>query len=236
MNQGRIVVITIDYNNMLRKLQELIKKSPALSTGGIILLILLVVGIIFLFNGESAESRIPTYEVKQGPLKISVTETGTIQPKEKIIVKNQLEGQTTIVYLLDEGTKVKKGDLMMELDSSSLSDKKIDQEIAVQNAEAARIDASESYEVAKNQAQRDIDQARLNSEFAKQDLEKYIQGEYPDQLKEAESQITLAEEELCQGKDRLDWSEKLYKEGYLSQSELEKDRLSYRQKELALAR
>jgi HlyD family secretion protein len=234
MNPGRIIMITIDYNDKLRKLQELIKKRPALSTAGIILLILLVVGIISLLNGESAESSIPTYEVKQGPLKISVTETGTIQPKEKIIVKNQVEGQTTIVYLLDEGTKVKKGDLMMELDSSSLSDKKIDQEIAVQNAEAARIDASESYEVAKNQAQSDIDQAKLNYDFAKQDLEKYIQGEYPDQLKEAESQITLAEEELVQSKDTLDWSEKLYKEGYLSQSELERDRLSYSQKELAL--
>ena len=116
-------MITIDFNNKLRKLQELIKKKPALSTGGIILLVLLVVGIIFLFNGESAESSIPTYEVKQGPLKISVAETGTIQPKEKIIVKNQVEGQTTIVYLLDEGTKVRKGDLMMELDSSSLFDK-----------------------------------------------------------------------------------------------------------------
>src|SRR4030043_347548 len=224
MKPGRIIIIMITINyNKLQKLQELIMKRPALSTGCIILFVLLIVGIIFLFNGEDAESSIPAYEVKQGPLKISVTETGTIQPKEKIIVKNQVEGQTTIVYLLDEGTKVRKGDLMMELDSSALSDKKIDQEIAVQNAEAARIDASESYEVAKNQAQSDIDQARLNSEFAKQDLEKYIQGEYPDQLKEAESQITLAEEELCQGKDRLDWSEKLYKEGYLSQSELEKD-------------
>jgi HlyD family secretion protein len=229
-----MIMITIDYNNKLRKLQELMKKRPALSTGGIILLVLLVVGIIFLFNGESAESSISTYEAKQGPLKISVAETGTIQPKEKIIVKNQVEGQTTIVYILDEGTKVRKGDLMMELDSSALSDKKIDQEIAVQNAEAARIDASESYEVAKNQAQSDIDQAKLNYDFAKQDLEKYIQGEYPDQLKEAESQITLAEEELVQAKDKLDWSEKLYKEGYLSQSELERDRLSYSQKELAL--
>jgi HlyD family secretion protein len=233
MNPGRIIMITINYNK-LQKLQDLIKRRPALSTGGIILLVLLIVGIIFLFNGESAESSIPTYEVKQGPLKISVTETGAIQPREKIIVKNQVEGQTTIVYLLDEGTKVKKGDLMMELDSSSLSDKKIDQEIAVQNAEAARIDASENYEVAKNQAQSDVDQAKLNYEFAKQDLEKYIQGEYPDQLKEAESQITLAEEELVQAEDRLDWSEKLYKEGYLSQSELERDRLSYSQKELAL--
>ena len=112
--------------------------------------------------------------------KISITETGTIQPKEKIIVKNEVEGSTTIAYLVDEGTKVKKGDLMMELDSSTLSDKKVDQEISVQNAEASRIDASENYEVAKNQAQSDIESAKLTYDFAQQDLKKYIEGEYPD--------------------------------------------------------
>ena len=56
----------------------------------------------------------------------------------------------------------------------------------------------------------------------------------PTQLKEAESNITVAEEEVAQAKDTLDWSKKLYEEGYLSQSELEKDTLSYTQKQLAV--
>jgi HlyD family secretion protein len=221
-------------HDKLKKLQEIMKKRPTASAAGIIILVLLIWGIISLISGESAESSIPTYTVKQGPLQISITETGTIQPKEKIIVQNQVEGQTTIVYLLDEGTEVKKGDLMMELDSSTLSDKKIDQEIQVMNAEASRIDASENNEVAKNQAQSDIESAKLNYDFAVLDLKKYNEGEYKDQLREAESNITIAEEELAQAEGTLGWSEKLYKEGYLSQSELEKDTLSKTQKQLAL--
>jgi HlyD family secretion protein len=191
-------------------------------------------GVISLFTDEDAQSSINTYAVKQGPLKISITVSGSIQPKDKEIIKNQVEGQTAITYLVDEGIKVNKGDLMMELDSSSLSDKMVDQEIQVQNAAAANIDATENYEVAKNQAQSDIDQAQLNYDFAQLDLKKYLEGEYPNQLKEAESQITLAEEELAQAKDKLEWSQKLYEEKFLSQSELEKDELSYNQKQLSL--
>jgi HlyD family secretion protein len=220
----------IHYN----ELKEIIKKKPAVSAAGIIVLVLLVWGGISLISGGSAESSIPTYTVKQGPLKISIVETGTIQPREKLIVKNQVEGQTTIVYLADEGTKVKKGDLMMELDSSSLSDKKVDQEIQVMNASAANIDASENFEVSKNQAQSDMDQAQLNYDFAQQDLKKYIEGSYPDSLKQAESDITLAEQDLSQAKDKLDWDQKLSAEKYLSQTELNTDTLSYNQKQLGV--
>jgi len=223
-----------NYSKLFGKLQEIIKKRPAVSLAGIAVLVFVLWGVLSLFSGEDAQSSIPIYTAKQGPLKISITETGTIQPAEKVIVKNEVEGSTTIVFIVEEGTKVKKGDLMMELDSSTLSDKKVDQEISVQNADASRIDANENYEVSKNQAQSDIESAKLAYEFAQLDLKKYIEGEYPDQLKEAESNITVAEEEVAQAKDTLDWSKKLYEEGYLSQSELEKDTLSYTQKQLSV--
>ena len=220
----------LNYN----KLQEIIKKRPAISLGGIAVLGLFAWGVISLLSGDDAQSSIHNYIVKQGPLKISLTETGTIQPKEKIIIKNEVEGSTAITYLVDEGSKVKKGDLMMELDSSTLSDKKVDQEIQVQKAEASNIEASENYEVSKNQAQSDIESAQLAYDFAQQDLKKYLEGEYPNALAQAESDITLAEQELSQAKEKLDWDKKLYAEKYLSQTELETDMLSYNQKEIAL--
>jgi HlyD family secretion protein len=220
----------LNYN----KIREILKKKPGLSIAGGAVLVLVLWGMISLLTGGDAESSIPTYAVKKGPLKISITQTGSIQPKEKIIVKNKVEGSTAIVYLLDEGTHVNAGDLMMELDSSSLSDKKVDQEIAVQKAEASDIEASENFEVTKNQAQSDMESAQLAYDFAQQDLKKYLEGEYPNSLAQANSDITVAEESLSQAKDKLDWSKKLNSEKYLSQTELETDTLSYNQKEIAL--
>jgi len=173
----------LNYNSLYGNLQGFIKKRPAMSIAGGAVLVFVVWGVISLFSGGDAQSSIPTYTVKEGPLKISITETGTIQPKDKTIIKNQVEGTTAITYLVDEGNKVKAGDLLMSLDSSTLSDKVTDQEISVQNAAASNIEASENYEVAKNQAQSDIESAQLAYDFAQQDLKKYVEGEYPDALK-----------------------------------------------------
>ena len=82
--------------------------------------------------------------------------------------------------------------------------------------------------------QSDIESAQLAYDFAQLDLKKYIEGEYPNSLTAAESNITVAEAEVAQAKDTLDWSKKLYEEQYLSESELEKDTLSYTRKQLAV--
>jgi HlyD family secretion protein len=114
----------------------------------------------------------------------------------------------------------------VELDASQLLDQKIDQEIQVQNAEASFISARENLEVVKNQAQSDVDKAQLNYDFAVQDLEKYLEGEYPNQLKDAENKITISKEEVERAREKVQWSRKLYEENYISQTELQADELS----------
>jgi len=177
-------------------------------------------------DSEGTDINIATFTVKRGPLTISVIESGTIKAREQEIIKSEVEGRTTILSLVDEGTHVQKGDLLIELDSSNLLDSQIDQEIRVQNAEASFIRARENMAVAENQAKSDVDRAELDYEFAKQDLEKYIEGEYPNDLKRAESNIQLAQEELARSEETLKWSERLFKENFISQSELQTDQLA----------
>lgn len=168
----------------------------------------------------------PTFAAQRGPLTISITESGTIQAREQVLLKNEVEGRTTIITLKEEGRSVKKGELLIELDASALEDQRIEGEIKVQNAEASMIGAREGLEVAKSQARSDIAQAELDNRFAKEDLQNYIDGEYPRSLKEAESKITLALEELENANETLRWSEKLFAEKYISQTELDRDRLA----------
>ena len=49
----------------------------------------------------------------------------------------RVEGRTTIISIVPEGTKVKKGDLVCELDSALLRDQLTNQRIATQGAEAS---------------------------------------------------------------------------------------------------
>jgi len=168
----------------------------------------------------------PVFTVTEGPLTISVTESGTIKAREQEIIKNELEGRTTILYLIEEGTRVRKGDLLVELDASSLEDAKVDQDIRVQNAEAAFIQSRENLAVVENQAQSDIDKAELTLRFAREDLVQYQEGEFPNALKEYEARITLAKEELQRAEETFKWSKVLFDEKYLAESELQADELA----------
>lgn len=200
--------------------------------------ILLVVALAFLFirntDGPTGTTEMPTFAVAEGPLTISVVEAGTIRPREQIILKNEVEGQTVILFLIDEGTEVKTGDLLVELDSSQLLDQRVNQQIQVINAEATFVNARENLAVVTSQAQADIDQATLDLQFARQDLEQYQAGEYPKLEKEAKATITLAEETLTNARNTYDWSLKLFEEKYIAEAELKKDELSWQKTKIDL--
>jgi len=190
-----------------------------------------VIGLALILLGTAGSSTKPTNEqatfaAKRGPLTISVLESGTIKAREQIIIKNEVEGRTSIITLIPEGTRVKKGDLLVELDTSTLEDTKIDQDIRTQNAEASYINAKENLAVVKNQAEADIDKAKLTFEFAQQDLDQYEQGKYPNERTAAENEITLRQEELKRAEETLTWSQKLYDNKYISQAELMADQLA----------
>jgi HlyD family secretion protein len=173
-----------------------------------------------------------TYRVQRGPLTISVTESGTIKAREQLIIKNGVEGRTTIISLVPEGTRVQKGDLLVQLDASALEDQKDDQEIRVMNGEAAFVRARENLEVVKNKAASDVDKAELELRFAGEDLKKYVEGEFPQKIMEGQAKVTLAEEELSRAQEKLEWSKVLFDEKYLSQTELQGDELAAKKAEL----
>jgi HlyD family secretion protein len=177
-------------------------------------------------------SSFSTFIAKKGPLIISVLESGTISPRDQITLKNEVEGRTSIVSLVPDGSIVKKGDLLVELDSSTLKDAIIDQDIMVQKAHAAYIGAQETLAVTENQAKSDIDVARLALKFARQDLQNYVEGTYPTDVNALTAEIRLSEEDLKRAEDVNDWSKRLYEEKYLSETEYMADKLSVQRRKL----
>ena len=199
-----------------------------------VIVVLVAIGLTVVWlkvvrGGESSAEEMATFVAKQGPLTISVLESGTIKSREQLIIKNEVEGRTTIISLVPEGTRVRKGDLLVELDASTMDDDKIEQEIRTMNAEAAFVNAEQTLAVVKNQAASDVNVAGLNLEFAIQDLDQYKVGQYPNDQTAAVNQIEIAEERLTRGEETLKWSKRLYEEKYISQTELQADQLTVSQ-------
>jgi len=201
---------------------------------GVGVAVVAVVALKLTAAGTDEMENAPTFVVKRGPLTISINESGTIKARDMEIIKSELEGMSTVLWVIPEATHVKKGDVLVELDASALEDLKIDQETIVQNAETAAITAREALAVGENQAQADIEMAQLALDFARLDLEKYtgVKGEYETAKTEAEAQVRLAEEELEKAREELKWATTLAAEKYISATELKTAELAFNKADL----
>ncbi len=167
---------------------------------GVALIIVCGVGYVFVQQSTSVEgssTAVPTFEVREGPLLISIVESGTIGAREQRIVKSEVEGQHQITWLIPEGEYVKEGDLLVELDSGSFEYKLLTQQIDTQDAEANLIEAQENLSLMRLSGESNVSGAELRAQFAAEDLVKYIDGDFPLDLKSAQVQVTLALAELA---------------------------------------
>ena len=176
----------------------------------------------------------PTFTVAEGPLTIGITSSGSIQSRDKITLRSELEGNNTIIWVVDEGVNVKAGDLLLEFDSAALVTKRNDQEITAATAEGNLIISEEKLEVTKGDCDANLLEREVDVTLAKMKLEKYEKGDYPQQKREYEADIALADEEVKRAAEKLEWSQRLAKEGFLTRTELQADELALRRKEIAL--
>ena len=223
--------------NLISKI--LVGAGPALRqpkiVGGVVIALLAVV-MFGMMSGDGVEEVTGqlTTPVQRGSLTINLVESGALKPRKQIVIKNDLDDDSTILYIVPEGKLVEEGELLVELDVTELENDVVERRIRVQNNEAALIHAQQNMKVVENQSAADIDQAELNFRFAGEDFKKYEDGEFPKLIKEAETKITLSKEELNQAIEELKWSKILFEEKYLSQSDLQADELSAQRAQLDL--
>ena len=173
-------------------------------------------------------------EVRRGPMTISVIERGNLKAADSVSLKSEIEGSTSILWLVDEGLTVAEGDLLVELDSTDLVDQRFSREISVRNAEATYIKSKQAYEIQKSQNASDIAKSQQNLTFAEEDLRKFLEGERESRRQEGLESITLATEEFARAENDLKWSQELESKGFLTSTELEADRLAENRAEIML--
>ena len=153
----------------------------------IILIAVIVVIAIGAFGflrpkaGGSGNSSTGTglFTVERGDLTISVTESGDIKAVDSVDIKSKVEGRATIVNIVPEGTNitpedVNDGKVLVEMDSSKLTEQLSQREIELSTADASFADANESFLIQVKQNESDVTAAKLKVEFALMDFHKYL--------------------------------------------------------------
>jgi HlyD family secretion protein len=174
------------------------------------------------FLGPKSEAADSLFRVTQGNLLITVAATGDLKAKNSIKIAPEIEGRATIVYIVDEGIQVNKGDILVELDKADLEQRLADQEIGYQSAAANLIQAQEAKKIQEVRNQNDEAQARLWLKFAEADLKKY-QAEFEKTERERKLAIERARTDLIKANDQLNIYEEqnLVEKGFKTQNEFE---------------
>ena len=185
-------------------------------------------------NKEESRPLSLVHKVTRGDLTVTVRERGSLKADNQISIESEVTGQARIIFLVPEGSKIKKGQLLVELDSSGLLESLTQQEITVKTAEANLTGARENVAIQKQQNETETQASKLKIELAEAALLKYKEGDFPQLLRNAKSDITIAEEELKRANDRVKWTAKLEEQGFVTRTELEADELSVKKDQLAL--
>ncbi|MBN1974965.1 MAG: HlyD family efflux transporter periplasmic adaptor subunit [Sedimentisphaerales bacterium] len=133
-----------------------------------------------------------TYTVGSGPLTITVTEGGSIRAFKSVQYKVQVErnrdvSEITILSVVPAGTyisqdDVDKGKVLVQLDSSVLEDRLVQEKLSLTSAEERVTSSQESYRIQLIDNESSISTAELNVRFALLDLQKYLGAELAGQL------------------------------------------------------
>jgi HlyD family secretion protein len=210
------------------------RKRPRIATAGALALALIGGWVIHSLT-RADPTQYTYYPVKRNDFLVSIIEGGTLKAVHEVTVRSELEGVARIISIVPEGTNVHQGDLLVELDSSDLRERLSAQEVTFQNAQFAFVQAKENLAIQKSLIESNLKDAELKVEFARSDLSKYLEGDWPQLEKDTKAKITIAEEELTRAEDRYNWTQQLQRKGYATKSELDADSLAVKRKQIELA-
>ncbi|MBX7103257.1 MAG: hypothetical protein K1X57_04210 [Gemmataceae bacterium] len=179
------------------------------------------------------------HKIRREPLALTVVERGTLESADNRDVVCRVKAGTkasnlTIKWVIDDGTLVKHGQLLVEIDDSALQDQLKAQKITLDTARANRVQAEENYKIVVSQTESDIESARVAVELAMIDLKKYEEGDYQQARKDVENKILLARSDVEQQRERVAYTERMAKMKYLSLAQLQSEQSKYQGYEVQL--
>ncbi len=124
-------------------------------------------------------------------------------------------GSSVITWVIDDGSTVKKGDVLCTLDSSDYDELVRQQEIKVERARA------------------DLRTAELNLSVAKLAVQEFRDGLMAQTIQEQEVALSMAESEIERWKARAEWLERMKGKGYASIAQISTADVSLQKAEIS---
>lgn len=201
-----------------------------------------VAGWYFYARKFAAHPELVTHKIKKELLQVTITERGSLEPADntffacKVKAKTQGGAATTIRWVIDNGSFVKEGERILELDDSALQDQKISQLILVSQANQAWIEAdlNKVKDLLTNQAL--VKTYETKVEVAKFVLKEYLEGQYVQTRVDLKNKLDMSRSDLFMWKERAAWSDRMSRPDrqYVTVSQAEADEARHKTSDLTV--
>jgi HlyD family secretion protein len=192
--------------------------------------LMVVAAVVFYLRPRVGKAALDTFAVTPRDFTVALHEKGELKAAKSIDIKCEVEGRSTIIWLIPEGTEVAEGDLLVRLASEQIDDRVKSEEIKEANSKAAAEAAAQEYDITLDEQASQIRKAELALQNAEIELRKYEEGDWQQDQTDAELAVKRAEEDFRQREAELQDSRDLFEErkfalsgdsvGWLSQPEL----------------
>ncbi|MFK7736295.1 MAG: efflux RND transporter periplasmic adaptor subunit [Pirellulaceae bacterium] len=158
-------------------------------------------------SSESNETaQVMTHTISRSKLEVTVTENGTVESSNNKEIKCMVKGGSTVLWVIETGTIVKPGDVLVRLDQSQIEDNILSKQITYETALANKITAESNVAVAK------------------QSITEYLEGIYVEELRTVEKEIFDAKQAVTEAKLKLESAQRMAMKGFMKSLQLERER------------
>lgn len=205
--------------------------------------ILIGVGLVFAIglvwyrsSALSGGDGSPIYTVSQGDLRVQVRERGTLRALRNILISTEISSEAAkVVWIVQEGTYVQKGDRVVEFDKT-LFQQRIDQfETELIHTRAELVQAQEELRAEQARNEQSLKRSEDEIILAELNLKDLQEGSGPLKIERAKFEVERAKSKYDTLKKNYEEFRLLVKDGYVSQAEVDAISNDLREQEAVLA-
>ena len=181
---------------------------------------------------EVSLEAIPVAAAERGELRISITESGTLQALQSVTLASEINSnRAKIAKIAPEGSYVNEGDLVIEFDKTPFEEELRKLRHEINQAQAAIVEATENLKLQRAKNKTDLKEAQANILAADAELKNIQEGEGIIKLKELEMEEQRGKADFEQAQQNVADLQDMLKSGFITQNELKKAELELQEAE-----
>lgn len=192
----------------------------------------------FDWTGSDEKTDLPRDEalftVVQDLLKITIAEDGYLKAKRSVNLKPKFRRGATITWLIEEGSEVKEGDVLVEFEKTEVQTQIDDLENSLLQYETELEAVKAELAIQERDNSASLEKAELSLQMSEMTLERYEKGEAPNQLHRFRLAVKKAQSRHDRAVEQFEQVPALAEEGFFTKIQVEEERLRVEEAQIDL--